>query len=157
MTSLKRCWQTLRKSWEVVLAKHLTDRDVAAIVNLIHGWGRRKLTWDAICDAAEPLVGKKPTRQSLTAHDAIATAYKVVKKGIKEHGPKDPRPISLKSAADRIAKLEREVEQLKEENRSYKQQFILWQYNAYKYGLKEHQLKEPLPRIDRERSDGLTI
>ena len=139
------------------MAKHLNDRDVAAIVNLIHGWDEAKLTWDAICDAAEPLVGKKPTRQSLTTHSAIATAYKVVKKGVKERGPRNPRPVSLKSASDRIAKLEREIEQLKEENRAYKQQFVLWQYNAYKYGLKEHQLMEPLPKIDRERSDGQTV
>ena len=139
------------------MAKHLTPHDVVAIVDLIHGWEGSKLTWDAICDAAEPLVGKKPTRQSLTAHNAIATAYMVVKKGVKERGPRNPRPVSLKSASERIAKLEREIEQLKEENRAYKQQFVLWQYNAYKYGLKDHQLMEPLPKIDRERSDGRTV
>lgn len=135
------------------MARHLTPRDVEAIVNLIHGWGTTKLTWDAICDAAEPLVGKKPTRQSLNAHESIATAYKVVKKGLREAGPKNPRPASLKMAADRIAKLERERDQLKAENRTYKQQFAVWQYNAYKHGLKEYQLNAPLPQIDRERTD----
>ncbi len=136
------------------MAKHLNTRDVEAIVSLIHGWSESKLTWDAICEAAEPLVGKKPTRQSLNAHKAIATAYKVTKKGLKDSGPKNPRPSSLKSAADRIAKLERERDQIKEENRMYKQQFVVWQYNAYKHGLKECQLNAPLPQIDRERTDG---
>lgn len=135
------------------LARHLNSRDVGAIVNLIHDWSGAKLTWDAICEAAEPLVGKKPTRQSLAAHEAIATAYKVTKKGIRETGPKNPRPSSIEVGAARIAKLERERDQLKEENRAYKQMFKLWQYNAYKYGLKEHQLNEPRPTIDRERSD----
>ena len=36
----------------------------------------------------------------------------------------------------------------------YKQQFVIWQYNAYKHGMKEHQLNAPLTKIDRERSDG---
>lgn len=136
------------------MAKHLNTRDVEAIVSLIQGWSGAKLTWDAICEAAEPLVGKKPTRQSLNSHEEIVSAYKVVKKGLKEAGQKNPRPGSLKSAADRIAKLEWEREQLKEEIRAYKQQFIVWQYNAYKHGLKEHQLNAPLPQIDRERTDG---
>ncbi|WAZ81451.1 hypothetical protein O4002_13725 [Providencia stuartii] len=47
-----------------------------------------------------------------------------------------------------------ESEELKEENRRYKQQFVIWQYNAYKHGMKEHQLNAPLTKIDRERSDG---
>ena len=136
------------------MARHLNTRDVEVIVNLIQGWSGVKLTWDAICEAAEPLVGKKPTRQSLNTHEEIVSAYKVVKKGLKEAGPKNPRPGSLKSAADRIAKLERERDQLKEESRAYKQQFVVWQYNAYKHGLKEYQLNAPLPQIDRERTDG---
>lgn len=136
------------------MARHLNARDVEAIVSLIKGWSGARLTWDAICKAAEPLVGKTPTRQSLNAHEEIASAYKVVKKGLKEAGPKNPRPGSLKSAADRIAKLERDRDQLKEENRAYKQQFVIWQYNAYKHGLKDHQLNAPLPQIDRERTDG---
>jgi len=32
------------------------------------------------------------------------------------------------------------------------EQFVVWQYNAYKHGIKEHQLNAPLPRIDRERT-----
>lgn len=136
------------------MARHLNTRDVEAIVSLIQGWSSAKLTWDAICEAAEPLVGKKPTRQSLNSHKVIVLAYQVVKKELKDAGPKNPRPGSLKSAADRIAKLERERDQLKEENRAYKQQFIVWQYNAYKNGLKEYQLNAPLPQIDRERTDG---
>lgn len=136
------------------MAKHLSPRDVNAIVNLIHGWKESKLTWEGICDAAESLVGKKPTRQSLNANKDISTAYRVVKKGLKEVEPKSSLPSSLKIAADRIAKIERERDQLKEENRALKQQFVVWQYNAYKHGLQEHQLNERLPAIDRERTDG---
>ncbi len=136
------------------MAKHLNKRDVEAIVNLIRGWSNNKLTWEAICHAAEPLVGKKPTRQSLSTHEAIVTAYKSAKASVKKGESRNTRPPSLKIAADRIMNLERQVAELKEQNREYKQLFAIWQYNAYKYGLREHQLNEALPKIDRERSDG---
>lgn len=135
------------------MAKHLSKQDIESIVNLVQGWEGQKLTWDAICNAAQPLIGKKPTRQSLYAHDRVKIAYKMAKKSAKAP-PRPHLPGSLSIAAMRLAKLEKEVELLKEENRQYKQLFVRWQYNSYKYGLKEHQLNEPLPRIDRERSDG---
>lgn len=141
--------------WVAEMAKHLKPRDIEVIVSLIHGWRDTKLTWDAICEAAEALVGKKPTRQSLNAHEAIVIAYGVAKKGLRVAGAKNPRPGSIKMAAARIAKLERELEQAKEENRLLRQRFVMWQYNAYKHGLNEHRLNEPLPKIDRERSDGV--
>ncbi len=136
------------------MAKHLDKKDIQAIVNLIRGWPEEKMTWPAICEAAEPLVGKLPTRQSLNAHEAIVTAYQTKKDALKGRGPKKPRPASMNVAAARIAKLESEIDELKEVNRRYKQQFVIWQYNAYKHGMKEHQLNESLPKIDRERSDG---
>jgi len=43
---------------------------------------------------------------------------------------------------------------LKEENNSYKEMFVLWQYNAYRLGIKEHELNAQLPKINRERTDG---
>lgn len=81
-------------------------------------------------------------------------AYQTKKEALKGRDPKNPRPASLNIAAARIVNLESEIEELKEQNRRYKQQFVIWQYNAYKYGIKEHQLNAPLPKIDRERSDG---
>lgn len=136
------------------MAKHLDKRDIKAIVSLIRGWHEHKLTWPAIIDAAEPLVGKRPTRQSLSANEAIAQAYRVKKSILKGKAPAKPRPASLKAAAARIANLEAELAELKEENRQFKQKFTIWQYNAYKHGMKENQLNQAMPQIDRERSDG---
>lgn len=136
------------------MAKHLSRQDIAAIVNLIRGWEETKLTWSAICEEAEPLIGKLPTRQSLNAHEAITTAYQTKKDSLKGKAPKKPRPASLNAAASRIANLEAELAEVKEQNRRYKQMFTIWQYNAYKKGVNESQLNMPLPKIDRERSDG---
>lgn len=135
------------------MAKHLSSSDIKAIVNLIRGWQEYKLTWPAIIEAVEPLVGKRPTRQSLSSNEAISEAYKVKKDTLKGKGPLKPRPSSLKAAAERIANLEAEIEEIKEQNRRLKQQFTIWQYNAYKHGMKEHHLNAPMPKIDRERSD----
>ena len=136
------------------LAKHLTKRDVESILNIIEGWDNSKLTWDGICDSAASVVGKKPTRQSLNANIVIREAYKKKKKGLKIHGPRIATPSSLKVAAARISKQQSEVDTLKAKNMALLEQFVKWQYNAYKYGMKEHQLNESMPRIDRERTDG---
>lgn len=135
------------------MAKHLNRQDIEAIVNLIRGWNEPKITWAAICDEVEPLVGKRPTRQSLSAHEAITDAYQSKKDSIKGKGPVKPRPASLNAAASRIANLEAEVAELKEQNRKYKQMFVVWQYNAYKRGMTDESLNAAMPKIDRERSD----
>lgn len=140
----------------MALAKHLNTRDIKAIVNLIRGWEHEKITWEDICDEAAPLIGWRPTRQTLCnteRHPGIKDAYDTVKRGLKEKGPSRPRSSSLSAADARISNLERQIDELKERNRAYQELFVRWQYNSYKHGLKEHQLNELLPLIDRERSD----
>ncbi|WP_185929216.1 hypothetical protein [Klebsiella sp. 2680] len=136
------------------MANHLVNKDINTIVNLIRGGQELKLTWLAICESAEPLIGKLPSRQSLNAHEAIVAAYQTKKEALRGLEPKNPRPASLNIAADRIVNLENEVEELKEENRGFKQQFVICQYNAHKHGITEHQLNTQLIKIDWERSDG---
>lgn len=135
------------------MAKHLSPLDVKSIINIIEGWSDQKMTWDLICDAASSVVGKRPTRQSLNTIRAIKIAYEVKKRGIEHKGISVARPSSLKIATTRISKLHNEVETLKAINSSLLEQFVLWSYNSHKYGVKEHQLNEPLPKIDRERTD----
>jgi hypothetical protein len=137
----------------VVLAKHLNKSDIEAILNIIYSWGEDKMTWDAICTVSEAVVGKKPTRQSLNANKQIKEAYSAKKKGLKVHGPRTPKPVSLNAAAERIARQQGEIDSLKVKNSALLEQFVIWQYNSYKHGVKEHQLNEPLPRIDRDRTD----
>ena len=62
-------------------------------------------------------------------------------------------PSSLAVAAQRIARLRTENDELRAKNDALLEQFVKWQYNAYKHGLKEHLLNEDLPRIDRERTE----
>jgi len=137
----------------VVLAKHLTQTDVEAILSIIYAWKEEKLTWEGICEASAPVIGKNPTRQSLNANKLIKEAYSSKKSTLKVHGPITPKPSNLTMAGERIARLQSEIESLKRKNALLLEQFVIWQYNAYKYGVKEHQLNESLPRIDRERTE----
>lgn len=135
------------------MAKHLSERDVEAIVNLVRGWSSEKLTWQGVCSAAAKLLGREPTRQTLHRHEAIKAAYAAKKSGLKVHGPRVATPSSLAIAAQRIARLQSINDELVQKNSALLEQFVRWQYNAYKHGLKEHQLNEDLPPIDRERTE----
>ena len=135
------------------MAKHLTKRDVEAIVNIIHGHDDHKLSWEGICEDAQVVVGKRPTRQALSANDAIKEAYRSKKASLKLRAPRTPKPSSLTAAGDRIAKLQSENETLQQKNNALLEQFAIWQYNSYKHGVKEHQLNAPLPLIDREKTE----
>lgn len=125
-----------------------------AIVDIIRGWSTEKLTWEGICEAASKVIGKTPTRQTLNSHAVIKDAYAAKKSGLKVHGPRTAMPSSLAVAAQRIARLQTENDELRRKNDTLLEQFVKWQYNAYKHGIKEHQLNAELPRIDRERTDG---
>jgi len=135
------------------LAKHLTITDVEAILSIIYAWKDEKITWEGICEASVPVIGKNPTRQSLSANKFIKEAYSSKKLTLKVHGPVTPKPSNITIAADRIARLQSEIECLKRKNSALLEQFVVWQYNVYKYGMKEHQLNERLPYIDRERTE----
>ncbi len=135
------------------MAKHLRPTDIDAIIDIIDNWPTEKLTWQGICQAAATVIGNTPTRQTLNAHASIKAAYDAKKRGLKVHGPRTAMPSSLAVAALRIARLQTENDALRSKNDALLEQFVKWQYNAYKAGVKEHQMNADLPRIDRERTE----
>lgn len=137
------------------MAKHLTEKDIGIIINQIDSI-RDKLTWDDLCDAAEPLIGTRPTRQTLNAHERIKTAFTLKKEQLKAGFQTSKRPPSLAIAEQRIRRLESENERLKRENEQMLQRFVTWQYNAYKHGMTPANLDAALPVIDRGSSEKLS-
>jgi len=135
------------------LAKHITDYDIERIVEVLDGW-RDKLTWEALCDTCEPVIGTKPSRQTLLKFSRITMAYDACKTRLKEDAPTHTPP-SMRVAVERINRLEQENERLKRENAGLLQQFVIWQYNAYAQGLNGHLLNNPLPAIDRGQTDNI--
>jgi hypothetical protein len=136
----------------VDLAKHITDKDVERIVEILDGW-QDKLTWEALCGACLPVIGAQPARQTLLKFSRITSAFSACKKRLKEGMPKVSLPPSIRVAVERINRLEQENERLKRENAELLQQFVVWQYNAYAHGLSDHILNNPLPTIDRGQTD----
>lgn len=134
------------------MAKHLTSKDIDALVSLIDVW-EGKLTWDALCDEGAKLVGSRPTRQTLNAHERIKTAFLGRKALLKTGYTPSKRPASLSIAEQRILRLEGENARLKEEIDRLLEQFVRWQYNAYKHGMSKDKLDAPLPQINRDSSE----
>ena len=132
------------------MAQHLTDKDIENIVELLDYWPLdQKLTWERLCQAIElqlELV-PAPTRQTLQKYVRIKTAYDQCK------NPQTPKgnvtqklPASLKIAQTKIEALEVKNARLEKENALLLEQFVVWQYNAYKYGLSIAKLNEPMSK-----------
>jgi hypothetical protein len=131
------------------LAKHLTEKDISKILGVLDGW-EGKLTWDGLCESVAALVGKKPTRQSLSSHKKVKLAFVNKKKRHRENVEEIKTPQSLVLAAQRIKRLEEINARLKNENDRLFEKFVIWQYNAYRNGLSEEKLNAALPEIDRK-------
>lgn len=136
------------------MAKHLTDRDIEKILAVLDGW-KGKLTWDGLCDAVWKHIGKRPTRQSLDGHKQIQQAFADKKARLKDGLGEVKVPPSLAIAGQRIKRLEEENSRLKGENSRLLEQYVIWQYNAYRHGLNEKKLNSPLPIIDRDGESDL--
>lgn len=135
------------------MAKHLSVKDIKTVVNYISSLNGTAVTWDSICDAVAPLIGKRPSRQSLCKHTLVSSAYHASKSQDRQTEKPLPKPASLAIAAQRIRRLESELADVKRRNSLLYEMYMTIQYNAYKHGLKETQVLEPLPPIDRERTD----
>jgi hypothetical protein len=133
----------------VALAKHLTDADIEKIIGVIDGWSG-KLGWESLCDAVAPAIGTRPTRQTLSAQKRVKAAFSDKKNRLKGGMAETKTPPSLAIAGQRIQRLEEENVRLKSENSRLLEQYVVWQYNAYRHGLTEDKLNEALSVIDRE-------
>lgn len=135
----------------VNMAQHLTDQNVQDIVEILDYWSpSEKLTWEKLCKAIEVQLEliPAPTRQTLQKFARIKNAYDLGKKSpaaskfLKAKHQK--LPASLKIAQVKIDALESKLERLEKENLMLLEQFVVWQYNAHKYGVNIDQLNEPL-------------
>ncbi|MCP9732255.1 hypothetical protein [Pseudomonas sp. GBPI_506] len=134
------------------MAKHLTVRNIDVLVALIDAW-EGKLTWEAVCDEGAKVIGSRPTRQTLNAHEKVKTAYLSRKARMKAGHVPTKRPASLNIAEQRIRRLEGENNRLKDENERLLERFARWQYNVYKHGMSKEMLDAPLPPVDRDSSE----
>ena len=135
------------------MAQHLTDKDIENIVELLDYWPLdEKLTWELLCKAIEVQLEfvPAPTRQTLQKYVRIKNAYDQCKKPSKAANIKSNQtqklPASLKIAQTKIEALEAKNARLEKENAMLLEQFVVWQYNAHKYGLSIAKLNEPMSK-----------
>ncbi|EDJ1207454.1 hypothetical protein VRL91_000860 [Salmonella enterica] len=139
------------------MSKKLTKKEKTLIINTILGWSEQTITWEDVCNECTCFLNCKPSRQVLSYHKDINEAFKSKKNGIKNNQNQFKKPSSLTLASQRIFHLESKIKLLEMENQNLKQQFITWQYNASKHNITKNILDEPLPQIDRFRTDGKLI
>ncbi|ECG8521641.1 hypothetical protein M5Q92_002997 [Salmonella enterica] len=128
------------------MAKHLSKVDIKNIKNIIQTWKEKdeKLTWENLCLIIHTILKRSITRQTLHTHEDIVEAFKIKKKLITSKKAVLKKPANLAIAAQRIENLKIENEILRAENRMFKEQFTVWQYNAYVNGITKEQLNRPL-------------
>ncbi|MDD2741609.1 MAG: hypothetical protein PHV02_05010 [Rhodocyclaceae bacterium] len=128
-----------------------TDTDIEGIIEVIRAWPTGTIAWANVCKKAESVLGFIPSRQGLSQHQAIQTAFQARKEGLRIAPQKDrPMPSSLAVASERIARLNAQIAELELENTRLRDRFITWQYNAHARNMTQADLDTPLPQIDRE-------
>lgn len=129
----------------------ITEENLEDIIMLINTW-EGKLTWDLLCSEVSQLLNiKSIERQSLANYSDIQKAFSKRKQKIKEDAKANPEPnVTMDYLQKQVNNLKAQVQRLEEINEQYKQQFIVWQYNAYIHGMTEDKLNKPLIAVNRQ-------
>ncbi len=129
---------------------NFTSKQIDAIENLIHSWDSGKITWEAIIEAAKPIIGDTPSRSGLSSHASIQAAFTARKKGLSaKPAGRTPSPNSLADASRIIAARNNEIAALKQQVNDYREKFDRWRYNAMLLNVVIDKLDQPLPAINR--------
>ena len=129
----------------------VTEENLEDIIMMIKTW-EDKLTWDLLCSKVSELLNVKSIeRQSLANYPDIQEAFSKQKQKLKEKAKANPEPnVTMDYLQKQVNNLKAQVQRLEEINERYKQQFIVWQYNAYMHGMTEDKLNKPLIAVNRQ-------
>ena len=130
----------------------VTEENLEDIIMMIKTW-EDKLTWDLLCSKVSELLNiKSIERQSLANYPDIQGAFSKQKQKLKEKAKANPEPnVTMDYLQKQVKNLKAQVQRLEEINERYKQQFIVWQYNAYMHGMNQITLNKPLIAVNRQR------
>ncbi len=130
----------------------ITEENLEDIIMLIKTW-EGKLTWNLLCSKVSELLNiKSIERQSLANYPDIQKAFSQQKQKMKEDAKKEPvSNVTMDYLLKQVNNLKAQVQRLEEINERYKQQFIVWQYNAYMHGMTQDTLNKPLIAVNRQR------
>ncbi len=129
----------------------ITEENLEDIIMLIKTW-EGKLTWNLLCSKVSELLNiKSIERQSLANYPDIQEEFSKQKQKLKEKAKANPEPnVTMDYLQKQVKNLKAQIQRLEEINERYKQQFIVWQYNAYMHGMTEDKLNKPLIAVNRQ-------
>ena len=130
------------------MASHLTPKQIEEIVALIGDWPLgTKLTWEELLRLVVRRIRISPTRQTLARIPEVFSAFRTRKTSLRNYRePSCEERVLVETNRRLSAKNDRlcaKVELCREH-------VARLQYNAYKHGLKKHELEAPLPFINRK-------
>lgn len=135
-------------------SRNLTDGDIDQVVSILDGWTGR-LNWDALVATIDARTGQSYTRQALSKHLRILSAFQTRKRALADRQATEPTSGSspeLAAALQRIARLEASTSRLEAERLALLDQFARWAFNAHSRGLSYEILNRPLPPVDRDQT-----
>ncbi|ELB2862475.1 hypothetical protein QNE90_002084 [Vibrio alginolyticus] len=129
----------------------ITSKNMPEVLHRIETW-TGKLTWPLLCE--EIMVQLQidgVTRQTLSGYKEIQEAFTKRKEYLRENpNPKTPPMDSnIEYLQNQVMSLEAELKQAKETIERYKQRFILWQFNAYKHGVRMDSLDDAIEMLEK--------
>lgn len=131
----------------------ITSETLPIVLSLIDTW-KGKLTWDLLCDKVSLALGIKDgiQRQSLSSYKDIQVAYSQKKTELrkaKSSSETTDSDVNIEYMERKIAALTSELSRVKKINDAYKQRFVLWQYNAYKHGIRIESLDDAVDMLEK--------
>lgn len=122
------------------------EKEIKKIITIIETWNKSSFNWKLLCLACKPVLGRVPTRQGLSKHSEIASAYLIRKRSKSVTQVSIKLPSSLAIAAKRISGLEIENSILKEENANLLLTIKRMHENAFRNNILPSVLEEEIPR-----------
>lgn len=128
----------------------VTEENINEIVGLIDTWNG-KLTWSLLCEKVKVMLGlSKVTRQTLSSYETIQDAFTDKKeqlRGVKKITP-PPQSTDVTFLQNQVETLNAELNRANTTIDKYKQRFVLWQYNAYRHGIRIDSLEDALDMLE---------
>ncbi|EGR0748943.1 hypothetical protein BBM24_04880 [Vibrio parahaemolyticus] len=128
----------------------ITSKSMPDVLHLIETW-KGKLTWPLLCEEImAQLQIDGVTRQTLSSYKEIQEAFTARKQHLRESPitQMPPTDSNVEYLQNQIESLEAELKKANKTIERYKQRFVLWQYNAYKHGVRIDSLDDAVDMLD---------
>ncbi|MDH5904115.1 hypothetical protein L8S00_11940 [Vibrio splendidus] len=128
----------------------ITSKSMPDVLHRIDTW-KGKLTWPLLCEEIMALLQiDGVTRQTLSSYKEIQEAFTARKQYLREKATTETVPANsnMEYLQNQVESLEAELKKANKTIERYKQRFVLWQYNAYKHGVRIDSLDETVEMLE---------